>query len=66
MDRGTWRATVHQITKSWTLLKRLSMHTHILDNNVTVCVYVSLNVMVMECIMYMFMKREGLSKNANT
>ena len=35
-------------------------HTHTLDNNVKVCVYVSLNVM--ECIMYMFMKREGLSK----
>ena len=30
MDRGTWRATVHQITKSWTLLKWLSTHTHIL------------------------------------
>ena len=24
MDRGAWRATVHEVTKSWTLLKRLS------------------------------------------
>ena len=24
MDGGAWRATVHQVTKSWT---RLSMHT---------------------------------------
>ena len=24
MDRGTWRATVHRVTKSWTWLKRLS------------------------------------------
>ena len=26
MDRGAWRATVHRVTKSWTLLKRLTMH----------------------------------------
>ena len=26
MDRGTWRATVHGVTKSWTQLKRLSTH----------------------------------------
>ena len=28
MDRGTWWATVHGVTKSQTRLKRLSMHTH--------------------------------------
>ena len=27
MDRGAWWATVHRVTKSWTRLKRLSMHT---------------------------------------
>ena len=27
MDRGTWWATVHGVTKSWTRLKWLSMHT---------------------------------------
>ena len=27
MDRGPWQATVHRIAKSWTRLKRLSMHT---------------------------------------
>ena len=26
MDRGTWRATVYRVTKSWTQLKWLSMH----------------------------------------
>ena len=26
MDRGTWRATVHRVTKSWTQLKQLSTH----------------------------------------
>ena len=26
MDRGTWRATAHRVTKSWTQLKQLSMH----------------------------------------
>ena len=26
MDKGAWRATVHGVTKSWTLLKGLSMH----------------------------------------
>ena len=27
-DRGAWRATLHGVTKSWTRLKRLSMHTY--------------------------------------
>ena len=27
MDRGAWWATVHVVTKSWTWLNRLSMHT---------------------------------------
>ena len=26
MKRGAWQATVHGVTKSWTLLKRLNMH----------------------------------------
>ena len=26
MDRRAWQTTVHRVTKSWTLLKRLSMH----------------------------------------
>ena len=29
-DRGTWWSTVHRVPKSWTRLKRLSTHTHIL------------------------------------
>ena len=29
MDGGAWWATVHRVTKSQTLLKRLSMHAHI-------------------------------------
>ena len=28
MDRGAWCATIHKITKWWTWLKQLSMHTH--------------------------------------
>ena len=27
MDRGTWRATIHRITKSQTRLKQLGRHT---------------------------------------
>ena len=27
MDRGAWRAIAHRVPKSWTGLKRLSMHT---------------------------------------
>ena len=27
MNRGAWWATVHRVTKSWTWLKQLSMHT---------------------------------------
>ena len=29
MDRGAWRAIVHRVAKSWTRLKRLSMHAHV-------------------------------------
>ena len=28
MDRGTWQATVHRVTKSRTRLKQLSTHAH--------------------------------------
>ena len=30
MDGGAWRATVHRVAQSWTWLKRLSAHTHLL------------------------------------
>ena len=30
MDKGAWRATIHELTKSETQLKRLSTHMHIL------------------------------------
>ena len=30
MDKGAWRATVHQVANSQARLKRLSMHTLIL------------------------------------
>ena len=33
MDRGTWGATVHRVTKSQTQLKHLNMHTCILLSN---------------------------------
>ena len=28
MDRGAWRAAVYWVAKSWTRLKRLSIHAH--------------------------------------
>ena len=28
MERYTWKAAVHWVAKSWTQMKRLSMHTH--------------------------------------
>ena len=31
LDRGAWWATVHSVTKSWTQLKRLSMHSRIVE-----------------------------------
>ena len=34
-DRGTWWATVHGITKSWTRLEELSTHTHTREINLT-------------------------------
>ena len=32
MDRGAWRAIVHEAANSWTQLKQLSMHTGTLVN----------------------------------
>ena len=29
MDRGTWQAAVHGVTKSWTQLKQLSVQAHV-------------------------------------
>ena len=29
MDRSAWEATVHEVTKNWTQLKRLNTHVHI-------------------------------------
>ena len=31
MDRGALRATVHMVARSWTQLKWLGMHTHVLE-----------------------------------
>ena len=38
MDRGVWQATVHGVTKSWTQLKCLSIHTQ--------CIYIFEGVFV--------------------
>ena len=29
MDRGAWQAIVHRVAKSWTRLKKLSMHAYL-------------------------------------
>ena len=34
MDGGTWQATVHRNAKSWTQLKRLSMHAYQLTSKI--------------------------------
>ena len=34
MDRGAWWATVHGVSKSWTQLKHLSMHTRVVYSRV--------------------------------
>ena len=44
MDRGTWQATVHRVTKSGIQLKRLSMHSYVYKfyiylQHVCVCIY---------------------------
>ena len=32
MGRGAWQATVHWVAKSWTRLKWLTMHIHVIDS----------------------------------
>ena len=42
MDRGAWRATVHEVEKSWTRLKLLSTHTgwrFMLNDSKTICMF---------------------------
>ena len=31
MNRGTWWAMAHRVAHTWTQLKQLSMHTHVVD-----------------------------------
>ena len=38
MDRGTWRATVRGVAKSWTWLKQLSRHTSLLFGWVSILI----------------------------
>ena len=38
MDRGAWQAAVQRIVKSWTWLKRLSMHAHIFAQGYTISI----------------------------
>ena len=33
MNRGAWWAIVHRVVKSWTRLRQLNMHVHILYKN---------------------------------
>ena len=45
MDRGDWWAMAHKVTKSWTQLKQLSMHTLPPDSkdlplNIQICIMV--------------------------
>ena len=37
MNRGTWQATVHGVTKNWTQLKTLSVYTHTWPLTANVC-----------------------------
>ena len=39
MDRGAWWATVHEVAKSWTQLKRLNTHSKILSKEAAIHVY---------------------------
>ena len=41
MNRGAWWATVHRVAKSWTQLKRLSMHAHHVWDMVTTTRYLN-------------------------
>ena len=41
MDRGAWRATVHEVTKSRDTMKQLSMHTHTLIRDSIQCLPLS-------------------------
>ena len=46
MDRGTWKSTVHGVSKSQTQLSKEHFHSHIyhaLQNNTLCCFYMSFN-----------------------
>ena len=45
LDRGPWWAIVHGVTKNWSPLKRLSMHTHSLSI-INVVVRLALGVLI--------------------
>ena len=43
MDRGAWLATVHRVTKSWTRLKRLSLHAYVYSIPHVIHIYLIIN-----------------------
>ena len=48
-DRGAWRAIVHGVTKSWTWLKWLSTHTHMVTGDIE-CLFMCLLAMCMSSL----------------
>ena len=43
MDKGAWLATVHRVTKSWTRLKRLSLHAYVYSISHVIHIYLIIN-----------------------
>ena len=50
MDRGDWWPIVHRVTKSWTGLKRLSMHAHVQEHNILK--YLSVLMRILEIVLF--------------
>ena len=44
MERGAWWATVHRVARSWTWLKRLSMHAHVQYSIIYITLFIYLSV----------------------
>ena len=57
MDRGAWQPTVHRCTKSWTLLKQLSMHA---------CSYPHMTTKKKHSFDYMHLCHQVMSLHFNT
>ena len=64
MDRGAWRATVHRVARSQTLLKRLNTHTHTHTHTHAILIELKIHILARQIISIFFDFMKALLETA--